>query len=43
MNLVLLIGIAALIALMVFQDFFFGKKKINDRQGFPWSRRRKRK
>jgi hypothetical protein len=43
MNLGLFIGIAALIAMMIFQDFFFGKKEIDDRQGFPHSRRRKRK
>jgi hypothetical protein len=43
MNLGLFIGVVALIALMIFQDFFFGKKEIDDRQGFPYSRRRKRK
>jgi hypothetical protein len=43
MNLCLFIGVALLIALMIFQDFFFREKEIDDRQGFPWSRRRKRK
>jgi hypothetical protein len=44
MNLGLAIGIAALFALMFFEGYFFGPKNIDDRQGFPWSRnRRKRK
>jgi hypothetical protein len=43
MNLALVIGIAALLALMIFEDFFFGPKEIDDRQGFPWSRNRRRK
>jgi hypothetical protein len=43
MNLGLFIGIAALFALMFFQDYFFGPKDIDGRQGFPHSRNRKKK
>jgi hypothetical protein len=37
------IGIAALLALMIFGEWFFGPKDIDDRQGFPWSRNKRRK
>jgi hypothetical protein len=43
MNLGLFIGVAALVALIFFGEFFFGPKDIDDRQGYPWSRKRKRK
>jgi hypothetical protein len=43
MNLALFTGIAALLALMFFREYFFGPKELDDRQGFPWSRKRKRR
>jgi hypothetical protein len=43
MNIGLFIGIVALFALIFFEKYFFGSKKIDDRQGFPWSRKRKKK
>jgi hypothetical protein len=43
MNPGLLVGVAALFAILFLHEFFFGEKEIDDRQGFPWSRRRKRK
>jgi hypothetical protein len=42
MNLGLFIGIVALFALLFLQDYFFGPKDIDDRQGFPWSRKKKK-
>jgi hypothetical protein len=39
MNIGLFIGIAGVFALLLFQDYFFGQKDIDDSQGFPYSRR----
>jgi hypothetical protein len=43
MILALFIGTGALCALMLFGEYFFGPKDIDDRQGFPWSRNKGRK
>jgi hypothetical protein len=43
MNPGLFIGMAALFALVFFGEYFFGPKDIDDRQGFPWSRKRRKK
>jgi hypothetical protein len=40
MNVGLFIGIVALFALLFLQDYFFGPKDIDDKQGFPWSRKK---
>jgi hypothetical protein len=42
MNPGMYIGILALFALLFFHDLFFGEKEVDDRQGFPWSRRKHR-
>jgi hypothetical protein len=38
MNIGLVVGIIGLFAVLFFHEYFFGQKDINDRQGFPWSR-----
>jgi hypothetical protein len=42
MNPGLFIGIVALFALLFLRDCFFGPKDIDDKQGFPWSRKKKK-
>jgi hypothetical protein len=42
MNPGLFIGIVALFALLFLRDYFFGPKDIDDKRGFPWSRKKKK-
>jgi hypothetical protein len=38
-----IIGIIFILVLVIFQDWFFGKKEINNNKGFPYSRDKKDK
>jgi hypothetical protein len=38
MNLGIIVGIVGVFAAMFFYEYFFGPNEIDDRQGFPWSR-----
>jgi hypothetical protein len=42
MSLALFIGIAGFFGLLFFTEYFFGRKHVDDRQGFPWSRNRRK-
>jgi hypothetical protein len=43
MNIGVAIGSIGLLAILLFQEYFFGSKDIDDSQGFPHSRNRKRR
>jgi hypothetical protein len=42
MNIGLVIGIVGVLALLFFQEYFFGPKDIDDSKGFPHSRKKHR-
>jgi hypothetical protein len=37
---VIIVGIIVVFALVIFHDWFFGEKEIDDRYGFPYSRKK---
>jgi hypothetical protein len=41
MNIGLAVGVIGVMALLFFQEYFFGPKDTDDKQGFPWSRRKR--
>jgi hypothetical protein len=44
MNLILLIVVVILLlSLTIFDEYFFGRKHPDDRQGFPWSRGKRKR
>jgi hypothetical protein len=43
MNLIIFGGVIFILALVKFREWFFGRRTIDDRQGFPYSRRRGRR
>jgi hypothetical protein len=36
---IILGGAVVILSLLIFGDWFFGEEKIDDRQGFPYSRK----
>jgi hypothetical protein len=39
---IIIIGMIIALLLFAFQEYFFGEKELDDRQGFPWSRRHRK-